>query len=524
MAEDKVKIKRALISVSDKTGLVEFARVLAEYGVELISTGGTSKALKEAGLKVFDISEVTGFPEMLDGRVKTLHPVVHGGLLSLRDNKEHMETIQKHNIKPIDLVCVNLYPFEATISKPNVELHEAIENIDIGGPSMIRSASKNYRSVTVVTSASRYADVILEMREHEGATTFKLRQELAIEAFGNTARYDGMIHEYLHRKLSTKTWPDVFTLSGIKLQEMRYGENPHQGAAFYKERANHLPTIANAKQLQGKELSYNNIMDADAALALVKEFIDPAAVIIKHTNPCGAAIGEDAKEAFSKAFEADPLSAFGGIVAVNRLVDEPTARLILEKLSFFEIMLAPAYDTGALKLFEAKKNLRVLSVEGLGAITETVPGYHVRRVEGGFLVQEFDQASEDKNVYKIVTEKEPEAKLAKDMEVAWKVVKHVKSNAIVLVKDGVTVGVGAGQMNRVGSLSIAIQQAGEKAKGSVMGSDALLPFRDSVDACAKAGIAAIIQTGGSVRDAEVIQAANEHGIPMLFTTYRHFKH
>ncbi len=524
MAEDKVKIKRALISVSDKTGLVEFARVLADNGVELISTGGTSKALKEAGLKVFDISEVTGFPEMLDGRVKTLHPVVHGGLLSLRDNPEHMKTIQEHNIKPIDLVCVNLYPFEATISKPNVELHEAIENIDIGGPSMIRSASKNYRSVTVVTSPSRYADVILEMRENDGATTFKLRQELAIEAFGNTARYDGMIHEYLHRKLSTKPWPDVFTLSGIKLQEMRYGENPHQGAAFYRERANHLPTIVNGKQLQGKELSYNNIMDADAALGLVKEFIDPAAVIIKHTNPCGTAIGAGVQEAFLKAFEADPLSAFGGIVALNRPVDEQTARLVLEKLSFFEIMLAPSFDAGALKLFEAKKNLRVISVEGLGFVTETVPGYHVRRVEGGFLVQEFDQASEDKNVYKIMTEKQPDITLSKDMEVGWKIVKHVKSNAIVLIKDGVTVGVGAGQMNRVGSLAIAIEQAGDKAKGSVMASDALLPFRDSVDACAKAGIAAIIQTGGSVRDAEVIQAANEHGIPMVFTTYRHFKH
>jgi phosphoribosylaminoimidazolecarboxamide formyltransferase / IMP cyclohydrolase len=405
-----------------------------------------------------------------------------------------------------------------------VELHEAIENIDIGGPSMIRSASKNYRSVTVVTSPARYADVILEMRENDGATTFKLRQELAIEAFGNTARYDGMINEYLHRKLSTKTWPDIFTLSGVKLQEMRYGENPHQGAAFYKERSNQLPTIVNGKQLQGKELSYNNIMDADAALGLVKEFIDPAAVIIKHTNPCGAAIGVDVQEAFRKAFEADPLSAFGGIVALNRPVDEATARLVLEKLSFFEIMLAPAFDAGALKLFEAKKNLRVISVEGLGFVTETVPGYHVRRVEGGFLVQEFDQASEDKNVYKIVTEQQPDPKLSKDMEVGWKIVKHVKSNAIVLIKDGVTVGVGAGQMNRVGSLAIAIEQAGEKAKGSVMASDALLPFRDSVDACAKAGIAAIIQTGGSVRDAEVIQAANEHGIPMVFTTYRHFKH
>ena len=524
MAEDKVKIKRALISVSDKSGLIEFAKELAAHGVELISTGGTAKAIKDAGIPVKDISDVTGFPEMLDGRVKTLHPVVHGGLLSLRDNKEHMETIAKHKIQPIDLVCVNLYPFEATISKPNVELHEAIENIDIGGPSMIRSASKNYRSVTVVTSASRYADVIKEMKEFDGATTFKLRQELAIEAFGNTARYDGMIHEYLHKRLSDKKWPDVFTMSGVKLQEMRYGENPHQPAAFYKDRANSLPTIVNGKQLQGKELSYNNIMDADSALMIVKEFDEPAVTIIKHTNPCGTAVGKDAQEAFVKAFEADPLSAFGGIVAVNRHVDEKTTQVILEKLSFFEIIIAPSYDAGALKAFEARKNLRVMSLEGLGKAKEMVPGYHVRRVEGGFLVQEFDQAVEDKALYKVVGDKQPDPKLAKDMEFGWKLVKHVKSNAIVLVKDGVSVGVGAGQMNRVGSLAIAIQQAGDKAKGSVMASDALLPFRDSVDACAKAGVAAIIQTGGSVRDKEVIEAANQHGIPMIFTSYRHFKH
>jgi len=524
VAEDKVKIKRALISVSDKSGLIEFAKELAAHGVELISTGGTAKAIKDAGIPVKDISDVTGFPEMLDGRVKTLHPVVHGGLLSLRDNKEHMETIAKHKIQPIDLVCVNLYPFEATISKPNVELHEAIENIDIGGPSMIRSASKNYRSVTVVTSASRYADVIKEMKEFDGATTFKLRQELAIEAFGNTARYDGMIHEYLHKRLSDKKWPDVFTMSGVKLQEMRYGENPHQPAAFYKDRANSLPTIVNGKQLQGKELSYNNIMDADSALMIVKEFDEPAVTIIKHTNPCGTAVGKDAQEAFVKAFEADPLSAFGGIVAVNRHVDEKTTQVILEKLSFFEIIIAPSYDAGALKAFEARKNLRVMSLEGLGKAKEMVPGYHVRRVEGGFLVQEFDQAVEDKALYKVVGDKQPDPKLAKDMEFGWKLVKHVKSNAIVLVKDGVSVGVGAGQMNRVGSLAIAIQQAGDKAKGSVMASDALLPFRDSVDACAKAGVAAIIQTGGSVRDKEVIEAANQHGIPMIFTSYRHFKH
>ena len=524
MAEDKVKIKRALISVSDKSGLIEFAKELAAHGVELISTGGTAKAIKDAGIPVKDISDVTGFPEMLDGRVKTLHPVVHGGLLSLRDNKEHMETIAKHKIQPIDLVCVNLYPFEATISKPNVELHEAIENIDIGGPSMIRSASKNYRSVTVVTSASRYADVIKEMKEFDGATTFKLRQELAIEAFGNTARYDGMIHEYLHKRLSDKKWPDVFTMSGVKLQEMRYGENPHQPAAFYKDRANSLPTIVNGKQLQGKELSYNNIMDADSALMIVKEFDEPAVTIIKHTNPCGTAVGKDAQEAFVKAFEADPLSAFGGIVAVNRHVDEKTTQVILEKLSFFEIIIAPSYDAGALKAFEARKNLRVMSLEGLGKAKEMVPGYHVRRVEGGFLVQEFDQAVEDKALYKVVGDKQPDPKLAKDMEFGWKLVKHVKSNAIVLVKDGVSIGVGAGQMNRVGSLAIAIQQAGDKAKGSVMASDALLPFRDSVDACAKAGVAAIIQTGGSVRDKEVIEAANQHGIPMIFTSYRHFKH
>ncbi len=524
MAEDKVKIKRALISVSDKSGLIDFAKELAAHGVELISTGGTAKAIKEAGLPVKDISEVTGFPEMLDGRVKTLHPVVHGGLLSLRDNKEHMETIAQHNIKPIDLVCVNLYPFEATISKPNVELDHVIENIDIGGPSMIRSASKNYRSVTVVTSAFQYPAVIKEMKENEGATTFKLRQELAIEAFGNTARYDGMIHDYLHRRLSEKNWPDIFAMSGLKVQEMRYGENPHQPAAFYKDRNSTLPIIANGKQLQGKELSYNNIMDADAALMIVKEFEDPAATIIKHTNPCGTAIGKDVQQAFVKTFDADPLSAFGGIVAVNRLVDEKMAQVILEKLGFFEIMLAPSYDAGALRAFEARKNLRVMTVEGLGKAREMVTGYHVRRVEGGFLVQEFDQAPEDKSLYKVVTEKQPDPKLAKDMDFGWKLVKHVKSNAIVLVKDGVSIGVGAGQMNRVGSLEIAIRQAGDKAKGSVMASDALLPFRDSVDACAKAGIAAIIQTGGSVRDKEVIEAANQHGIPMIFTTYRHFKH
>ncbi len=524
MAENLVKIKRALLSVSDKSGLIQFAKVLVEHGVELISTGGTAKAIKEAGLPVKDISEVTGFPEMLDGRVKTLHPVVHGGLLSLRDNKEHMETIAKHKIQPIDLVCVNLYPFEATIAKPNVELHEAIENIDIGGPSMIRSASKNYRSVTVVVSTARYADVIKEMTENDGASTFKLRQELAIEAFGNTSRYDGMIHEYLHKNLSEKAWPDIFTISGVKLQEMRYGENPHQPAAFYKERNTQLPVIPNGKQLQGKELSYNNIMDADAALMLVKEFDEPAATIIKHTNPCGTAIGKDIAEAFTKAFEADPLSAFGGIVAVNRPVDEETAKLILEKLSFFEIMMAPSYDTGALKAFEARKNLRVISLEGLGTVKGQTSGYHVRRVEGGFLVQDFDQAAEDKALYKVVSEKQPDPQLAKDMEFGWKLVKHVKSNAIVLVRNGVSLGVGAGQMNRVGSLEIAIKQAGDKAKGSVMASDALLPFRDSVDACAKAGIAAIIQTGGSVRDKEVIEAANQHGIPMIFTTYRHFKH
>ncbi len=524
MAEDKVKIKRALLSVSDKVGLIEFAKVLVENGVELISTGGTAKAIKDAGLPVKDISEVTGFPEMLDGRVKTLHPVVHGGLLSLRDNKEHMDTIAKHNIKPIDLVCVNLYPFEATIAKPNVELHEAIENIDIGGPSMIRSASKNYRSVTVVVSPARYSDIIKEMKENDGATTFKLRQELAIEAFGNTSRYDGMIHEYLHKHLSEKTWPDIFTFSGTKIQEMRYGENPHQPAVFYMDRKPSLPVIANGKQWQGKELSYNNIMDADSALMLIKEFDDPAAAIIKHTNPCGTAIGKDLAEAFVKAYEADPLSAFGGIVAVNRPVDEKTAQVILEKLGFFEIMMAPSYDAGALKAFEARKNLRVMSLVGLGETKGQTAGYHVRRVEGGFLVQDFDQVAENKTLYKVVTEKQPDSQLAKDMEFGWKLVKHVKSNAIVLVRNGVSLGVGAGQMNRVGSLEIAIEQAGDKAKGSVMASDALLPFRDSVDVCAKAGIAAIIQTGGSVRDKEVIEAANQHGIPMIFTTYRHFKH
>ncbi len=466
MTDDKVKIQRALISVSDKTGIIDFAKELAAQGVELISTGGTSKALTAAGLKVFDVSDITGFPEMLDGRVKTLHPVVHGGLLSLRDNPEHMETIAKHNIKPIDLVCVNLYPFEATIAKPDVELDDVIENIDIGGPSMIRSASKNYRSVTVIVSPSRYADVIKELKETKGFTTFKLRQELAIEAFGHTARYDATIHEYLHGHLSENKWPSIFTLSGIKLQEMRYGENPHQPAAFYKDKNSSLPTITNGKQLQGKELSYNNIMDADAALVLVKEFTKPAVAIIKHTNACGTAVGKDAADAFVRAFEADPLSAFGGIVAVNRPVDEPTAKIILEKLGFFEIILAPSYDGGALGLFGARKNLRVMSVEGLGAHFGNVLGYHLRRVEGGFLVQEFDRVVEDKSLYKVVTKKQPDPKLMEDMDFGWRLVKHIKSNAIVLVKDGISIGVGAGQMNRVGSLEIAIKQAGIRPRAA----------------------------------------------------------
>jgi phosphoribosylaminoimidazolecarboxamide formyltransferase / IMP cyclohydrolase len=519
-----VKVNRALLSVSDKTGLVDFAKALAAQGVELISTGGTCKALKEAGLAVKDISEVTGFPEMLDGRVKTLHPVVHGGLLALRDNPEHMATIQQHGIKPIDLVCINLYPFEATVSKPGVQLHDAIENIDIGGPSMIRSASKNYRSVTVVTSPKRYAEVLGEMKTHDGATGLELRQELCVEAFGHTARYDSMISHWMHPRLSKKDWPDSVTFSGTKVQEMRYGENPHQKAAFYRERSAPQVCLADALQHQGKELSYNNIMDADATVALAKEFDEPAAVIVKHTNPCGTALGSDIRDAFLKAYEADPLSAYGGIVALNRPVNEAAAKLVLEKLNFFEVLIAPSYDDAALKLFEAKKNLRVLTLPGLGSDRKPVEGWSVRRVEGGFLVQEFDRHPDAPETWKTVSEKKPDPRLARDMAFGWKLVKHVKSNAIVLVKDGVSVGVGAGQMNRVGSLEIAIRQAGEKADGSVMASDAFLPFRDSVDVCAKAGIAAIIQTGGSVRDAETIAAANEHGLPMIFTGVRHFKH
>ena len=519
-----VKVQRALLSVSDKTGLVDFAKTLASHGVELISTGGTCKALREAGLSVKDISEVTGFPEMLDGRVKTLHPVVHGGLLAVRDNPEHMATIQKHGIKPIDLVCINLYPFEATVSKPGVQLHDAIENIDIGGPSMIRSASKNYRSVTVVTSPKRYSQILEEMKSHEGATSLELRQELAVEAFGNTARYDSMISNWLQPRLSKQNWPESITFSGVKVQEMRYGENPHQKAAFYRERSAPQVCLADAHQCQGKELSYNNIMDADAAVMMVKDFDEPAAIIVKHTNPCGAALGKDVCEAFVKAHAADPLSAFGGIVALNRPVDTATAHTILEKLKFFEILIAPSYDEGAMKLLEARKNLRVMTLEGLGSKKEPIQGFNVRRVEGGFLVQEFDQHADDRSLWKVVTEKKPDPRLERDMAFGWKLVKHVKSNAIVLVRDGVSLGIGAGQMNRVGSLEIAIKQAGDKANGAVMASDALLPFRDSVDACAQAGIAAIIQTGGSVKDAETIAAANEHGLPMIFTGVRHFKH
>jgi phosphoribosylaminoimidazolecarboxamide formyltransferase/IMP cyclohydrolase len=435
-----------------------------------------------------------------------------------------MATIEKHGIQPIDLVCINLYPFEATVSKPGVQLHDAIENIDIGGPSMIRSASKNYRSVTVVTSPGRYPDVLGEMKSHDGATSLELRQELCVEAFGHTARYDSLIAAWMHPRLSKKDWPDSIAFSGAKVQEMRYGENPHQKAAFYREKTTAQVCLADARQHQGKELSYNNIMDADAAVSLVREFDEPAVVIVKHTNPCGTAQGSDIREAFLKAYEADPLSAYGGIVALNRRVEGAAARLVLEKLPFFEVLIAPSCDEEALRLFATKKNLRILTLEGLGADKRPVAGWSVRRVEGGFLAQEFDRHADDPATWKIAGERQPDPKLARDMAFAWKIVKHVKSNAIVLVKDGVSVGVGAGQMNRVGSLEIALRQAGDKAKGAVMASDAFLPFRDSVDVCAKAGIAAIIQTGGSVRDPETIAAANEHGLPMIFTGVRHFKH
>jgi phosphoribosylaminoimidazolecarboxamide formyltransferase / IMP cyclohydrolase len=516
------KITRALISVSDKNGIIEFSQQLAGYGVELLSTGGTAKLLREAGLTVKDVSEFTGFPEMLDGRVKTLHPKVHGGLLGMRSNPEHVAKMKEHGIENIDMVVVNLYPFEATTAKEGCHLEDAIENIDIGGPTMLRSAAKNYPDVTVLVDSADYAQVLDEMKASAGAVSAATNFALAVKVFQHTAAYDGAISNYLGSRLTgdVQEYPPTFTLQVKKAQDLRYGENPHQTAAFYVENSISEPCVSNAVQLQGKELSFNNIIDLDAAIETVKEFEQSAAVIIKHTNPCGVALADSPLTAYLKARECDPVSAFGGIVGFNRTVDAETATELTS--TFLEAVIAPGYSEEALAIFTAKKNVRVMQVPLLDSYVSG--GFDLKRVTGGLLLQGRDLGMINALECRVVTDRTPTVSEYEALDFAWRVCKHVKSNAIVFSNRDQTVGIGAGQMSRVDSSKIAVQKALLPIRGTVLASDAFFPFRDGVDAAAEAGVTAIIQTGGSVRDEEVIKAANEHGIAMLFTTMRHFRH
>ncbi|TCJ12983.1 bifunctional phosphoribosylaminoimidazolecarboxamide formyltransferase/IMP cyclohydrolase [Parasulfuritortus cantonensis] len=516
-------IKRALLSVSDKTGLIDFACSLAGQGVELLSTGGTAKAIREAGIPVIDVSDYTGFPEMLDGRVKTLHPKVHGGILGRRDLPEHVATMEQHGIGNIDLVCVNLYPFVQTVSKPGCTLEDAIENIDIGGPAMVRSSAKNHAFVTIVTDPADYAKVVEEMQANGGAVTGKTRFSLAIKAFEHTAAYDGAIANHFGKLVEESEFPRTINLQFQKAQGMRYGENPHQNAAFYVEAGAKEASIATAKQLQGKELSYNNIGDADAALECIKQFDSaPACVIVKHANPCGVAYGKDLLEAYDRAYQTDPESAFGGIIAFNGELDGATAKAIVER-QFVEVIIAPKVSQAAIEICAAKKNVRLLECGQWPA----EPGKRLdfKRVNGGLLVQDADLALSGE--IKVVSKRVPSETEMRDLLFAWRVAKFVKSNAIVYAKDNMTIGVGAGQMSRVNSARIAAikaEHAGLAVPGSVMASDAFFPFRDGIDNAAQAGIKAVIQPGGSMRDEEVIAAADEHGMAMVFTGMRHFRH
>ncbi|WP_099224942.1 bifunctional phosphoribosylaminoimidazolecarboxamide formyltransferase/IMP cyclohydrolase [Listeria costaricensis] len=509
-------MKRALISVSDKTGVVAFGKRLVELDFEIISTGGTKLALEEAGVPVIGIEEVTNFPEMLDGRVKTLHPNVHGGLLANRSIPAHMEALETHAITPIDLVCVNLYPFQATIEKPDVTLAEAIENIDIGGPSMLRSAAKNYAAVTVLVDAADYDGVLGELAEH-GATTFETRQRLAAKVFRHTAQYDALIGQYL-TEVTGEKFPEKLTLTYNLEDRLRYGENPHQDAAFYKEPLGQEGVISSAKQLHGKALSYNNLRDADAAVKIAAEFSEPVAVAVKHMNPCGVGCGATLEEAYLKAYEADETSIFGGIIALNREVDAETATHMSR--IFLEIIIAPSFSDEAFEILSRKKNIRLLTL----AFKTVAPGLDKISIGGGLLLQDQDALTEDVESYEVVTEKAPTEAELQALLTQWKIVKHVKSNAIVVGTASQTLGVGAGQMNRIGAAEIALKQAGEKAKGAVLASDAFFPMDDTVEAAGKAGITAIIQPGGSIKDQDSIAMANQYGIAMVVTHVRHFKH
>jgi phosphoribosylaminoimidazolecarboxamide formyltransferase / IMP cyclohydrolase len=509
--------KRALISVSDKNGITDFARELVSLGFELISTGGTKKALQEQGIPVLSVSDVTGFPEILEGRVKTLNPFIHGGLLAKQDDEAHQKQLEKHGIEPIQIVCVNLYPFQQTIEKPDVTVADAIENIDIGGPTMLRSSAKNHQYVTVVVDPTDYETVISELKA-DGKTSLETRRKLAAKVFRHTAAYDALIAGYM-TDLAGEETPEKLTVTYELKQTLRYGENPHQKAAFYKKPLGSTFSIAYAEQLHGKELSYNNINDADAALQIVKEFTEPAAVAVKHMNPCGIGTGKSGYEAFTKAFAADPVSIFGGIIAFNREVKAETAEKLRE--IFLEIIIAPSFSEEALAILTGKKNLRLL----------TIPFDDVEKVEmklttieGGLLVQERDNFTLEDAAITIPTKRQPTEAEWESLKLGWKVVKHVKSNAIVVTSEDMTLGIGAGQMNRVGAAEIALKQAGEKAQGAGLASDAFFPMDDTIEAAANAGITAIIQPGGSIRDEDSIKKADEYGIAMVFTGVRHFKH
>ncbi|AOY01444.1 bifunctional phosphoribosylaminoimidazolecarboxamide formyltransferase/IMP cyclohydrolase [Jeongeupia sp. USM3] len=518
------KIQRALISVSDKTGVLEFAQALAAQGVEILSTGGTAKLFFDAGVPVIEVADYTGFPEMLDGRVKTLHPKIHGGILGRRDLESHVAKMAEHEIGNIDLVCVNLYPFEATIAKPDCSFEDAIENIDIGGPAMVRSAAKNHAHVAIVTDAEDYAALIDEMKANAGALTLATRKNLAKKAFSHTAAYDGAISNYLtalNDDGEKAAYPNRLNLQFVKVQDMRYGENPHQSAAFFRDLHPAAGTLAGYKQWQGKELSYNNIADADAAWEAVKQFEEPACVIVKHANPCGVAVASDSYAAYRLAFATDTTSAFGGIIAFNKPIDVDTVEAVSKQ--FMEVLIAPAYTPAALELLSKKVNVRVLEV----AIESGENKFDLKRVGGGLLVQTPDTHALKLTDLKVVTKKQPTPEQLKDLLFAWNVAKFVKSNAIVFCGKGQTLGIGAGQMSRVDSTKIAAikaRNAGLELRGSVAASDAFFPFRDGVDVIAENGVSAIIQPGGSVRDDEVIAAADEHGIAMVVTGVRHFRH
>ena len=518
-----VPVRRALISVSDKSGIVDFARGLVDQGAALLSTGGTYRLLKDNGLPVTEVSEYTGFPEMMDGRVKTLHPKVHGGILARRGQDDAV--MAEHGIDAIDMVVVNLYPFEATVARPDCSLEDAIENIDIGGPTMVRAAAKNHRFVNIVVNADDYAAVLEEMAANDGATSLETRFNLAIKAYEHTAAYDGAIANHFGRRVpgGSEAFPRTFNTQFNKVQDMRYGENPHQRAAFYVESQPAEAGIATARQLQGKELSYNNVADTDAALECVKNFDQPACVIVKHANPCGVAVADDLGKAYDLAFETDPESAFGGIIAFNRELDAATAAAIVER-QFVEVIIAPSISDEAAAAVAEKKNVRLLACGEWGA---AVPSLDYKRVNGGLLVQDRDLGMVTRDELKVVTRVQPTEAQWQDLLFAWKVAKFVKSNAIVYASGGQTVGVGAGQMSRVNSARIAAikaEHAGLAVKGSVMASDAFFPFRDGIDSAGERGIAAVIQPGGSIRDEEVIAAADEHGMAMVFTGMRHFRH